>query len=173
MGGCDAEYTSVWKIWPSTATEMLSDASRKLCISDLKEMSAYLREDGEIYALDRVCGGTRSKPLPNVLPRFLSSKSYYVHAERKASTANRRTTSRFGRRLRSQRYTPVEGDAAILRTERSGDKYRGAESYVPRPKCKCRSAVASNGCSRAVRSIRPRTASIVHPTTTRQKSKTC
>ena len=44
VGGCDAEYTSVWKIWPSTATEMPSDASGKLCTESLKETSAYTRQ---------------------------------------------------------------------------------------------------------------------------------
>ena len=38
-GGCEAEYTSVWKIWPSTTTE--SDESGKLCANVLKEMSTF------------------------------------------------------------------------------------------------------------------------------------
>jgi hypothetical protein len=40
---CDAEYTSVWKIWPSTATEMPSDASGKFCTDILKEISGFKR----------------------------------------------------------------------------------------------------------------------------------
>ena len=40
---CDAEYTSVWEIWPSTVTEMSSNTSGKLCTNYLKEVSAYTR----------------------------------------------------------------------------------------------------------------------------------
>ena len=44
VGGCDVEYTSVWKIRVSTATEMTSGASEKLFTDDLKEMSAYTQQ---------------------------------------------------------------------------------------------------------------------------------
>ena len=43
VGGCDAEYTWVWTISPSTATEMPSDDYGKLCSNDVKEMSAYMQ----------------------------------------------------------------------------------------------------------------------------------
>ena len=33
-------------------------------------------DDGNIYALDQACSVTRSKPLPKVLPTFLSSQSH-------------------------------------------------------------------------------------------------
>ena len=37
MGGYDAKCTSIWKTRPSTATEMPSNASGKLCTNDLKK----------------------------------------------------------------------------------------------------------------------------------------
>ena len=68
-------------------------------------------EDGDIYVLDRACGGTRSKPLPNVFPKFLSNQSHPVHVVRtqcRQSTTNR-SMSLFGRRWRNLGYRPVEG----------------------------------------------------------------
>ena len=81
MGVRNAEYITAWNIWPSTATDMPSDAYGKLCANDAKESQDICGEDGDIYALDRACGGTRSKPLPNVLPKFLSGQSRSVHAD--------------------------------------------------------------------------------------------
>ena len=81
MGVRNAEYITTWNIWPSSATDMPSDAYGKLCANDAKESQDICGEDGDIYALDRACGGTRSKPLPNVLPKFLSGQSRSVHAE--------------------------------------------------------------------------------------------
>ena len=81
MGGCDAEYTSVWKIRPSTATEMPSDASGKLCTKDLKKSQHSSGNDGNIHALDRACSGAWPKPLPNILPKLLFSQCYPVHAK--------------------------------------------------------------------------------------------
>ena len=77
MGGCDAEFKSVWKIWSSTAT-----ASGKLWTKDLKKCQHTHSNDGDVYALNRACGGTRSKLLPNVLPKLLSSQSHSVYAGR-------------------------------------------------------------------------------------------
>ena len=82
MGGCDAEYTSVRKIWRPTATEMPSDASGKVCINDLKKCQHSSSKDGNIYALDRAHCGAQSKSLPDILPGFLSSERHPVHAER-------------------------------------------------------------------------------------------
>lgn len=84
LGGiCDAKFSSVWKIWPSTEIEMPSVAFGKLRTKDLEEMCRHLQyyNDGNIYALDRARVGTRSEPLPKVLPKFLSSQSRSVHAE--------------------------------------------------------------------------------------------
>ena len=114
MSGCNAEYVSVWKTWPQTATKMLSDASGKLCTNNLKKKCQHTTgNDGSIYVLDHPCSGIRSKQLPNDFPKFLSSQSHYMSDT--ASMANRRTTSRFGRWSRCLRYRPVEGDVAILR----------------------------------------------------------
>jgi hypothetical protein len=82
VGGCDAEYTSVWKIWPSTATEMPSDASGKLWTKDLKKSQHSSGNDGNVYALDRAGGGARPKPLANILPKLLSGQRHPVHAKR-------------------------------------------------------------------------------------------
>ena len=82
MGECDAEYTSVRKIWRQIATEMPSDASGKICINDLKNCQHSSSKDGYIYALDRARCGARPKSLPDILPGFLSSERHSVHAER-------------------------------------------------------------------------------------------
>ena len=44
VGGCDVEYTSVWKIWPLMTTEMLSNASGKPCTNNLKEVSTHTQQ---------------------------------------------------------------------------------------------------------------------------------
>ena len=144
MGGCDTEYTSVWKIWPSTATEMPSDASGKLCTKYLKKSQHSSGNDGNIHALDRARSGARPKPLPNILPKFLSSEHHPVHAE----------WAQRGRRIEEPRQNldvgriicgihgmggtpPVFGeDNEISFKER---KFR-----TPRPRCRCTSAVTSN-----------------------------
>ena len=53
MGGCDAEFKSVWKIWSSTAT-----TSGKLWTKDLKKCQHIYSNNGDVYALNRACGGT-------------------------------------------------------------------------------------------------------------------
>ena len=73
MGRRDAEDTSVWKIWLSTTTGMSTHASGNLCTKDLKKCHHANVNDGNIYALGRACGRARPKPLPNILPKFVSS----------------------------------------------------------------------------------------------------
>ena len=82
MGRCDAEYTSVRKIWWPTATEESSDAFGNICINDLKKCQHSSSKDGNIYALDRARCGAQPKSLPSILPKFLSSQRHSVHAER-------------------------------------------------------------------------------------------
>ena len=161
MGGCDAEYTSVWKTWLSTATEMPSDASGKLCTKDLKKSQHSSGNDGNIDALDRAGGGARPKPLPNVLPKFLSSKCHPVHAKR---------TER-GRRIEEPRQNldvgciicgiHGMGGTSPIFGELNEKRFEERKIDVPRPRCRWTSAVASKDCP--VRSIQPQPASLVHP----------
>lgn len=55
VGACDTEYTSAWKIWSSTTTEMPSVASGKPCTNDLIPLAVVL-------------------DLPNALPKFFSGQ---------------------------------------------------------------------------------------------------
>jgi hypothetical protein len=71
-GGCEAEYTSVWKIWPSTAIEIPSDASGKLWTSALRADQHQRTEQGIIYALDGASSSAGSEPLTNILSKLLS-----------------------------------------------------------------------------------------------------
>ena len=138
-GGYDAKFTSVWKIWPSTC--LVGDASGKLCTNDLKKERHQhtLSNDGDIYALDRACDGTRS-PLPDIFPKFLSSKSYSVHTERTQSQ----------RRIEEPHLDLDVGCVAggmlqvretLQRSQRSIEERK---YHVPPPKCRCRRVVASN-----------------------------
>ena len=79
-------------------------------------------ENGDIYTLDRACGNTWSKPLPNVFPKFLITQCHPMYAEWTQHRRRIETTSKSGRRLRSLRCTLAEGDAAILCKENSGNK---------------------------------------------------
>ena len=64
VGGCDAER-----------------CFRKACTKDLKKSQHSSGNDGNIHAPDRACSGAWPKPLPNILPKFLSSECHPVHAE--------------------------------------------------------------------------------------------
>ena len=118
-------------------------------------------EDGDIYVLDRVCGGTRSKSLSNVLLKSLSSKSYLVHAERAHRRWRNETPYQYLDvgcvvcRIDQLRGTPpfYVGRGQEMNTE--------GESHSPRLKCKRISAIASNDYP--VRSMQPQPASLVHP----------
>jgi hypothetical protein len=69
-------------MWPPTATEMLSDAPKKLGTQDLKNSQHSNGNDSGTYALFRACCGVRPKPLPNILPKLLlSSQIHPVHAK--------------------------------------------------------------------------------------------
>ena len=144
VGGCDAKYTSVWKIWPSAVTEIPSDASRKLCTKDLKRCQRSHGKDGNICALDRACGGSRPKPLPNVLPRFLLGQHHPVHAKR---TQRGRIIEEPCQNLDVGRIIcgihgmggtpPVFGEANEI-------SFKERKFHTPRPRCRCTSAVTSN-----------------------------
>lgn len=81
-GGCEAEYTSDWKIWLSTATDIPSDASGELCTSALKRGQHRRKEQSTIYGLDRTSSCAGPEPLPNILSKFLSGERHAMHAER-------------------------------------------------------------------------------------------
>ena len=79
VGGCDAGYTLVGKIWQPTTTEKPSDASWKICINDLERCQHSSSKDGN--ALDLAHCGAQPKSLPDILPEFLSNQRHPVHAE--------------------------------------------------------------------------------------------
>ena len=144
VGRCDAEYTSVWKIWPSAATEMLSDALGKLCTKDLKKSQHSSGSDGNTHALDRASSGAWPKPLPNILPKFLSSERHPVRAEwaqRGRSYEEPRQNLDVGRIICGihgmEGTPPVFGEANEI-------SFEERKFHTPRPRCRCMSAVASN-----------------------------
>ena len=76
MSGWDTEYTSVWKTWPSTATEMPSDASGKLgtkmrsCVmkSPLRSVCQYVGGAGGGAGCYGADGSSLVPPPPPIWP---------------------------------------------------------------------------------------------------------
>ena len=98
-----------------------------------------LGNDGDIYALDRACDGTRS-PLPDIFPKFLSSKSCSVHTER----------TQIQRQIEEPRQDLdvgcVVGGMLQVREmlQKSQRSIEERKYHIPRPKCRCRRVVTSN-----------------------------
>ena len=82
-------------------------------------------ENGDIYALDRACGSTGPNHCLTSFPTSLSAEVILCTPNGHSVDGESKTTSKSGRRSRSLRYSLAEGDAVILRTEKSGDKHRG------------------------------------------------
>ena len=99
-------------------------------------------ENGDIYALEpAVVLGLNH--CPTSFPSSLSAIVILCTLNGHRVDGESKTTSKSGRRLRNLRYSLAEGDAAILRTEKSGDNGEG-KYHVRRRNSGCISVVASN-----------------------------
>ena len=135
MGGYDAEYTSVWKIWPSTSTEMPSDGNfAPRSERNVSIYAAKMATSTHLIAPATVLGPYQ---LPNVLLKFLSSKRHSVHAER---TQRRWRIEEPGQNL-DVGYVVCGIDRLKEKPPfyvRRGQEISTGEgkSHVPRPKCR-------------------------------------